>query len=191
VSPIAIVGLGNPGSEYSGTRHNAGYWLLDEFARKLDVSWKDKPRFHSKTAIASSFGKSLILVKSGNFMNCSGEYLKPLLDYHKCVHSETIVIHDDTAFTVGQLKLSCNRGHGGHNGVKDIIRAIGSDFVRFRLGVGMKKDSRMDLADHVLSRLTTQEVRILADKTDFFLCTLREVLDKGCAHAMNSVNQTT
>jgi PTH1 family peptidyl-tRNA hydrolase len=87
--------------------------------------------------------------------------------------------------------LSCNRGPGGHNGVKDIIRAIGSDFIRFRLGVGMKKDSRMDLADHVLSRLTIQEAQLFTEKTDFFLCTLREVLDKGCAYAMNSVNQTT
>ena len=156
----------------------------------MDVTWKEKPRFHSKVAIASSSGKSLILVKSGNFMNCSGEYIKPLLDYHKCIHSETIVIHDDTAFATGQIRLSYNRGHGGHNGVKDIIRAIGSDFIRFRLGVGMKKDSRMDLADHVLSRLTIQETRLLTEKKDFFIRTLREILDKGCAHAMNSVNQT-
>ena len=157
----------------------------------MDVTWKEKPRFHSKVAIASSFGKSLILIKSGNFMNCSGEYMKPLLDYHKCIHSETILIHDDTAFVTGQIRLSYNRGHGGHNGVKDIIRAIGSDFIRFRIGVGMKKDSRMDLADHVLSRLTIQETRLLTEKKDFFISTLCEILDKGCAHAMNSVNQTS
>ena len=101
------------------------------------------------------------------------------------------MIHDDTAFATGQIRLSHNRGHGGHNGVKDIMRAIGSDFIRFRLGVGVKKDSRMDLADHVLSRLTIQEARLLEEKKDFFLCTLREILDKGCAHAMNSVNQTS
>ena len=124
-------------------------------------------------------------------MNCSGEYLKPLLDYHKCIHSETIVIHDDTAFSTGQLRLSRNRGHGGHNGVRDIIRAIGSDFIRFRIGVGLKKDPRGALADHVLSRLTIEEARLLKEKTDFFLSTLREILDKGCAHAMNSVNQTS
>lgn len=191
MSPIAIVGLGNPGLEYSGTRHNAGFWLLDEFAEKLNVTWKQKPRFHCEMGFALSSAKSLILVKPNNFINCSGEYLKPLLDYHKCISSETIVIHDDIAFATGQIRLSRNRGHGGHNGVKDIIRTIGTDFIRLRIGVGARNDSRMDLADHVLSRLTTPEIRTLTNKLDFFLSTLRALLDKGCAHAMNSVNQTT
>jgi PTH1 family peptidyl-tRNA hydrolase len=84
------------------------------------------------------------------------------------------VIHDDTAIATGQIRLSCNRGHGGHNGVKDIIRAIGTDFIRFRLGVGMKKDSRMDLADHVLSRLTIQETRLLTEKKNFHKYIVRD-----------------
>ena len=188
--PIAIVGLGNPGSEYVGTRHNAGFWVIDEFARRMNATWKDKPCFHANVALAAAQGKSLVLVKPTTYMNCSGEYLKPLLGYHKCVPAETIVIHDDIAFPVGQVKLSRNRGDGGHNGVKDMIRAIGPDFVRLRVGVGAKRDSQMDLTDHVLGRLRPEEIRELEQNLDFFLDILREIVDMGSVHAMNSVNQT-
>ena len=188
--PIAIVGLGNPGSEYVGTRHNAGFWLVDKLVHRMNAAWKDKSRFHARVALVSAWGETLVLIKPTTFMNCSGEYLKPLLNYHKCILAETIVVHDDVAFPPGHVKLSRNRGDGGHNGVKDMIRAIGPNFIRFRLGVGAKQDFQMDLADHVLGRLRPEEIRDLEGNLDFFLDTLREIVDKGCAHAMNSVNQT-
>ncbi len=190
MSPIAIVGLGNPGEEYVGTRHNAGFWLVEQLAIQVGAEWKEKSRFHAHVSLVLAWGKHLALIKPTTYMNSSGEYLLPLLKYFKCIPAETIVVHDDIAFSPGHLKLSRNRGDGGHNGVKDMIRAIGPDFIRFRLGVGSKRDFRMDLTDHVLGRLRPQEMRDLEQNLDFFLNTMREIVDKGSAHAMNSVNKT-
>ena len=186
--PVAIVGLGNPGSQYIGTRHNVGFWFLDEVARSLSVSWRDKARYHASVAQVQAWGKKLVLVKPTTFMNSSGAFLGALLNYHQCPVSEMILAHDDVAFPVGQLKISRNRGNGGHNGVTDVIGAIGSNFIRFRLGVGQKKDARMDLTDHVLGRLTSEETKALEQNLDFLLASLRELVDKGCALAMNSIN---
>ena len=188
--PIAIVGLGNPGPRYAGTRHNVGFWFLDEVARIHSASWRDKALYHASVAQVSAWGKTLVLIKPKTFMNSSGSFLNALLNYHKCLASEMILAHDDVAFPVGQLKVSRNRGDGGHNGVADVIGAIGSNFIRFRLGVGMKKDARMDMTDHVLGRLNSEETRALEQNQDFLLASLRELVDKGCSLAMNSINHT-
>tara|TARA_A100001037_G_scaffold5017_1_gene4961 strand:+ start:1385 stop:1978 length:594 start_codon:yes stop_codon:yes gene_type:complete len=188
VPAIAIVGLGNPGTRFVGTRHNVGFWFLDEVVRSLSASWRDRVRYHASVAEVSAWGKKLILIKPTTYMNSSGSFLHALLKYHNCAVSEMILAHDDVAFPVGQLKISQNRGDGGHNGVADVIRAIGSNFIRFRLGVGPKKDIRMDLTDHVLGRLTSEETKALEQNLNFLLDSLGELVDKGCALAMNSIN---
>ncbi len=155
----------------------------------MGAMWKDKPRSHALVALGTSWERSFVFIKPLTFMNASGEFLKPLLAYHKCAAKEMIVIHDDVAFPPGHLKLSRNCGDGGHNGVKDVTRVVGPDFLRFRLGVGAKRDGRMDLADHVLGRLAPEELGELERNSDFFWDSLRLTVDKGCAHAMNAVNQ--
>ena len=155
----------------------------------MGAMWKDKPRSHALVALGTCWERSFVFIKPLTFMNASGEFLKPLLAYHKCAAKEMIVIHDDVAFPPGHLKLSRNCGDGGHNGVKDVTRVVGPDFVRFRLGVGAKRDGRMDLADHVLGRLAPEELGELERNSDFFWDSLRLTVDKGCTHAMNAVNQ--
>ena len=189
MSTIAIVGLGNPGSQYDGTRHNAGFWMLDELAGRNDCLWKKSRRFHSLTTpLKKKWSRPALLVKPLTFVNESGSYLKPLLKYHGCQVEETIVIHDDVAFEPGQLKISEEKGDGGHKGINDVIRNIGPHFVRFRLGVG-EKSPRMSMSAYVLGKFNPTEQAIMSANFVFFTEALQRIVDKGAAHAMNLSNK--
>ena len=146
-----IVGLGNPGREYETTRHNAGYWWLDELARLQNLSFKSESKFHGLAARGQLHGHEMLLLKPQTFMNVSGRAVGALAQFYKIAPAEMLVVHDELDLPPGVARLKMGGGHGGHNGLKDIIAHLGSkDFWRLRLGIGHPGD-RADVAGYVLN----------------------------------------
>ena len=188
MTTIAIMGLGNPGPQFASTRHNAGFWMLDQISSLNSCLWKESRRFHSLTTILREWERPALLIKPLSFVNKSGSYIKPLLKYHGCRAEEMVVVYDDIAFEPGQLKVSAEKGDGGHKGIRDVIREIGPSFVRFRLGIGKKHD-RMSMPAYVLSKFSCEEQAVMKDNFEFFAKVLQRIVDKGVTHAMNLSNK--
>ncbi len=148
-----IVGLGNPGPEYEGTRHNAGFWFIDHLARELGVSLRREGKFAGETARAQLGGHELRLLKPETFMNRSGQSVAALANFFKIPPQAILVAHDELDFEPGVVKLKQGGGHGGHNGLRDIIARLGNqrDFLRLRIGIGHPGDSRQ-VTGYVLGR---------------------------------------
>ena len=167
-----------------------GFWLVDALAEQESLTFKENKQFHAQVSQMQRKEKSFLLVKPTSYMNESGKFLSPLLSYFDCLPSDSIVVHDEIAFPLGQLKISKNIGAGGHNGVKSVISSIGSSFVRFRVGIGMKPHPEVKLADFVLSKLSKQEWTFLQTCKDRLSKALLHLLDHGEDATMNIVNQT-
>ena len=146
-----IVGLGNPGREYEATRHNTGYWWVDELARLQNLRFKNEAKFHGLTARGQLHGHEMLLLKPQTFMNVSGRAVGALAQFYKIAPAEILVVHDELDLPPGVARLKLGGGHGGHNGLKDIIAHLGSkDFWRLRLGIGHPGE-RTDVAGYVLN----------------------------------------
>ncbi|QDQ86548.1 aminoacyl-tRNA hydrolase [Alcaligenaceae bacterium SJ-26] len=132
-----LVGLGNPGSEYARTRHNAGFWLLDQAAADLGASFGMDRNFFGEVALARRGGERIHLLKPTTFMNRSGQAVGTMARFYKIQPEEVLVVHDELDLMPGQIKLKQGGGHAGHNGLKDIQAALGSPaFWRLRIGIG-------------------------------------------------------
>ena len=129
-----IVGLGNPGSEYARTRHNAGFWLLDEFARRHGAHFRNEPRHHAEVARARVGGEELWLVKPMSFMNRSGGPVHSVAGFYKVPVESILVAYDELDFPAGVVRLKQGGGAGGHNGMRDMIAQLGDPFWRLRIG---------------------------------------------------------
>lgn len=155
---LLIVGLGNIGKEYDGTRHNIGFAVLDHFAEKQGFpSWtvsKDRKCAETSMTIGSA---RVILCKPTTFMNLSGEALGAVQHYYKIANSSTLVVYDEADIDFGQIRTRKGGSAAGHNGVKSLIQHCGEDFGRVRIGVGPKKPAQIELADFVLSKLSKKE----------------------------------
>lgn len=132
----AIVGLGNPGSQYAATRHNVGWWLLDRVAARTGASFKTEKKVLGEVAQVSLAYHNLRLLRPATFMNESGQAVRRLLDFYKLETEQLLVLHDELDLPPGTNRLKTGGGHGGHNGLRDIIRHCGKDFVRLRIGIG-------------------------------------------------------
>jgi PTH1 family peptidyl-tRNA hydrolase len=149
-----IVGLGNPGAKYRGTRHNIGFAVLDELAARWQVSFESAP---VDALIAKVRGADeVLLAKPLTFMNASGEAVGALLRYYKIEIADLIVVVDDVQLPLGKIRARVRGSAGGHNGLKSIVAHVGDAFSRLRIGVG-RGDPRRDLADHVLTRFDADE----------------------------------
>ena len=184
-----IVGLGNVGDRYDGTRHNVGFYVLDALASKKDLSWAYDEK---REAFVSKFvygGFSIVLAKPTTLMNGSGSAVAKLCHFYKIHPTDVIVVYDDIAFDVGDFRMTSSEGTGGHNGVADVLNKIGGGFVRLRVGIGQKPIKQMDLKDHVISKFSQEEIDIL-DKImhEIFSC-LKLLLDKGIEYTMNFANR--
>ena len=157
-----IVGLGNPGKKYEGTRHNAGFAALDHVAEKWGMI-RDK---------------RVLLVKPQTFMNLSGDAVRKAADFYKVPPERIIVLFDDISLAPGRLRIRKTGSAGGHNGIKSIIGNIGQDFPRVKIGVGEKPRPEYDLADWVLSRLTQAEKKAVEARYDD-ICGALELMMKG------------
>jgi PTH1 family peptidyl-tRNA hydrolase len=189
VAQNAIIGLGNPGDCYQNTRHNIGFWLVDELAKSKGLTFHSKSKLNAETATLVMQEKSYLLVKPMTYMNESGRYLKSLLSYSNCTAKSAILIHDDITLPVGGLKISISRGAGGHNGVQSVMNALGNSLVRLRLGVGPNPNPFDSLAKYVLSAFNSEESNKLNDRKDYFMNALFKIVDDGVDSAMNLLNQ--
>lgn len=155
-----IAGLGNPGPEYSETRHNAGFWFVDACARKLGASLAPESRFFGEAARVRAEGGDVWLLKPLTFMNRSGQAVATLARFYKISPEEILVVHDELDLLPGEIRLKQGGGNGGHNGLKDLAAQLGSgDFWRLRLGIGHPRSLGVaqDVVDFVLHRPRSHE----------------------------------
>ena len=157
-----IAGLGNPGREYEGTRHNVGFMTLDALADKYNIDVREKA-FKGLIGKGMIEGNKVILVKPQTYMNLSGECIRQVMDYYKVDPSEFIVIYDDISLVPGGIRIRKKGSAGGHNGIKNIIAHLGSEvFPRIKIGVG-EKPPKYDLADYVLGHFTKAEPELMEE----------------------------
>jgi PTH1 family peptidyl-tRNA hydrolase len=188
MSIAVIAGLGNPGAEYFRTRHNLGFWLVEALAREAGAAFRAEPRFQAEVARADIAGCAVWLLKPLTFMNDSGASVGPFLRFHKLPPTALAVVHDDITLPLGRMKITVRGSAGGHHGIASILAHVGEDFARVKLGIGGKAHPEMNLADHVLSRLTPEEEAALAARQPDFLAALRLLITEGPDAAMNQVN---
>jgi len=160
-----IVGLGNPGAEYSETRHNAGFWFCERLARELGVSFSRESRFHGLAANARA--ENVWLLQPQTFMNRSGQSVQALMHFYRIQPAEMLVVHDELDIPPGQLRLKFGGGLGGHNGLKDITAHLGTqDYWRLRVGIGHPGD-RNEVTNYVLKpprREEAEEIEAALDR---------------------------
>jgi peptidyl-tRNA hydrolase, PTH1 family len=148
-----IVGLGNPGREYRETRHNVGFMVVDEIARRYALSWAQAPSQVPDAFIAKRYGtEPVLLAKPLTYMNLSGDAVAALMRYYEVPAEDSLIVVDEADLPFGKLRARARGSAGGHNGLKSIIERLGTtEFSRLRLGVGRGGDDRRKLSDHVLS----------------------------------------
>ena len=146
-----VAGLGNPGDKYSRTLHNAGFWFVDALTRKYGGEFRYDKKFDADVCRTAIRGADVWLVKPQAFMNLSGGPLRAVLDYYRLKPADMLVAHDEIDLPPGVVKLKLGGGHGGHNGIRDVIKHCGRDFVRLRLGVGHPGD-KARVTGHVLRK---------------------------------------
>jgi PTH1 family peptidyl-tRNA hydrolase len=182
-----VVGLGNPGGEYARTRHNAGWWLVDELAGRFSGSWRKDAREHTELARIDVAGTQLWLLKPTAFMNRSGGPVASVAKFYGVEPGEILVVHDDIDLPPGVARLKLGGGHGGHNGVRDVIAHLGADFWRLRLGVGHPGSKQLVL-DAVLDRPTQAEQQAIDEALSRALEIMPELLRSGAQKAMLSLH---
>lgn len=157
-----IVGLGNPGANYHSTRHNAGFWLVDDIARDHSIALRNETRFHGEVGKFNTSGKDIHLLKPTTFMNRSGQSVAALSKYFKITPEQILVLHDELDLEPGDNRLKKSGGHGGHNGLRDIINHIGKEFFRLRIGIGHPGD-RNQVVNYVLKNPSRDDLDKIAD----------------------------
>lgn len=158
-----IVGLGNPTPKYENTRHNAGFWFLDKVAEQFSISFSADQRFHGFVAKTMFELERVFLLKPQTYMNNSGRSVSALSRYYKIDPENILIVHDEIDFECGLARLKKDGGHGGHNGLRDIISQLQSrDFYRLRIGVG-HPGYRDQVVNHVLTLPSKQEIQGIHD----------------------------
>lgn len=183
-----VVGLGNPGKQYESTRHNMGFMALDKFAEMCKVDF-DHQKFNGIYAIVKdpSFPESLLIAKPETFMNLSGDFVRPLMDYYKIAPADLIVVYDDMALPPGKIRLRPAGSSGSHNGMRSIIASIKSEaFPRIRIGIGEPPHSGVDW---VLGKPSGEEKTLVEEGIENAAKAIRDALQKGFTYAMNHYNR--
>ena len=180
-----ICGLGNPGDEYAGTRHNTGFMVLDAFAKASNICFEDKR--YGFVAETSVKGRKIILLKPTTFMNLSGNavryWLKENIDQRRL-----LVVSDDVALPLGEFRLKGNGSNGGHNGLGHIIQLIGQDFARLRVGIG-NDYPRGGQIDWVLGHYSAQDMEVLQPTIDMAVDIIKSFVLQGIDNTMNQFNK--
>jgi peptidyl-tRNA hydrolase, PTH1 family len=185
-----IVGLGNPGREYRETRHNVGFMVVDEIARRYALSWAQAPSQVPDAFIAKRYGtEPVLLAKPLTYMNLSGDAVAALMRYYEVPAEDSLIVVDEADLPFGKLRARARGSAGGHNGLKSIIERLGTtEFSRLRLGVGRGGDDRRKLSDHVLSIFERSEraelelfITRAADAAEMFAA-------EGILRVMNTYN---
>lgn len=181
-----IVGLGNPGKEYEGTRHNCGFITLDVLADKLQVEI-NQSKFKGLYVKTKYAGEDIILLKPQTYMNLSGESVIQFMNFFKIDKQDILVVYDDLDMPVGKLRLRTSGSAGGHNGIKSIIHHIGGqDFNRIRIGID--RHPYIKVVDYVLGRFTKEEQANIIEGIDKASDAILMYIEKGFVSAMNQYN---
>jgi PTH1 family peptidyl-tRNA hydrolase len=186
--PFLIIGLGNPGSRYSETRHNAGFWFLDRVAADCGARLRAQARLQAEVARVDLHGHDCLLVKPTTFMNHSGQAVRAVMDYYRVNVDSLLVAYDELDLPPGVARLKQGGGHGGHNGLRDIFRHVADhDFIRLRIGIGHPGDKDAVTA-YVLGRATAQQERLMRDAIDAACGVLPTLLKNDHAGAMKALH---
>jgi PTH1 family peptidyl-tRNA hydrolase len=179
-----VVGLGNPGSKYEGTRHNAGFDVLRELLRRVGQTTRNK--FQGEFAKGVLANQSVGLLLPQTYMNRSGDAVRPAVDFFGVDPTDVIVVHDELDLALGRIKVKQGGGHGGHNGLRSIASHIGSDFVRVRCGIGRPPGG--NVTNYVLGRFSGEDREWASQMTDLGSDAVEEIVRSGIVAAMNKYN---
>lgn len=152
-----IIGLGNPGVEYTNTRHNTGFAIVDHIVSEYGETWQNKSKFKAHIAELTFDARPVLFLKPQTFYNDSGESVRAIKDFYKISNKDTLIIHDELALPFGSIRTRIGGSDAGNNGVKSINAHIGEDYARIRVGVYNELRDRQDDADFVLSKFTKAE----------------------------------
>lgn len=192
-APWLLVGLGNPGPKYARNRHNVGFMAVERWLDRHGTpgadGWREK--FHGEfSSVSGAWGRCVVL-KPLTFMNVSGKSVGAACTFFRVPPQKVIVLHDELDFAFGRLAIKKGGGHGGHNGLRDIVSVLGSkDFLRIRMGIGRPPRGNMDVAAWVLKDFAADQVTDLADLVDRAEEAATAVMTRGVGPAMNEINQT-
>ena len=189
MEPFALlVGLGNPGTRYAQTRHNAGFWFAEAAARRLNLQFRFEKRFQGRVAEGDWRGDRLRLLEPDTYMNHSGRAVAALAGFFKIPVARILIAHDEIDLPPGSVRLKTGGGHGGHNGLRDVIAHLGSpDFTRLRIGVGHPGLSD-EVVDYVLERPGKSEQAGIEAAIDAACEVLPDILDGDLARAMQALH---
>jgi len=185
-----IAGLGNPEERYAQTLHNAGFWFVDELARRAGSRFRYEKRFDSEVCKVAISGSELWLIKPQSYMNLSGGPIRSMLDYYRLTTSELLVAHDEIDLPPGTVRLKKGGGHGGHNGMRDVIQHCGQDFMRLRLGVGHpgQKDK---VTGYVLKRASGDVESAVLQNVDEAAGVMTMLVEDGLNAAMKQLHTSS
>ncbi|HTD64984.1 MAG TPA: aminoacyl-tRNA hydrolase [Candidatus Limnocylindria bacterium] len=184
-----VVGLGNPGAGYARTRHNAGFLVVEELARRASASWNLEKKFEARVAKADRAGRKMLFAQPQTFMNASGEAVGALMNFYRVPVGQLLVIVDDADLPFGEIRLRAKGSSGGHHGLESIEKHIGSrEFARLKVGIGRTQDGRREITNYVLGKFNADEAKLLekvlrraADQTECWC-------EHGVEKAMNQFN---
>jgi PTH1 family peptidyl-tRNA hydrolase len=182
-----IVGLGNPGDQYAKTRHNAGFWLLDRIASHFNLEFRPQSKFRGNLAELLYAGRKVFLLKPTTFMNLSGQSVAAVANFYRIPLKNILIVHDDLDLPVGGVKLKLGGGHGGHNGLRDLIALGSREFWRLRIGIDHPGD-RDDVIDYVLKNPSKADRQIIDTVLDRCMDVLELMLDGQMEKAMHQLH---
>jgi peptidyl-tRNA hydrolase, PTH1 family len=182
-----IVGLGNPGSEYAQTRHNAGFWFVERLAQAYGISLKADPKFHGISGRGNIEGQDVRLLLPTTFMNLSGKSVVPFAKFYQIAPEAMLIAHDELDMNPGVIRLKTGGGHGGHNGLRDIVPHTGPNFHRLRIGIG-HPGSKDRVSGHVLGKAPSSEQGLMDDAIAHALSRSKLLVNGDIQQAMNQIN---
>ena len=183
-----VAGLGNPGAKYEQTRHNAGFWFVDELARRCSTQFRSESKYKSDVARCTVDGKDCRLQKPMDFMNRSGQSVAALAGFYRIPRNAILVVHDDLDLPCGTVKLKKGGGHGGHNGLRDLISHLGgNDFLRLRIGIG-HPGHRDDVVDYVLKNASREDRDLIDRAIDETLRVMPQIIAGDIEAAMKELH---
>lgn len=183
-----IIGLGNPGKQYVDTRHNAGAWWVEKVANDANATLKLQSKFSAYLADANINGQKLILAIPTTYMNESGNAVQKIAKFYKILPENILIAHDELDLEPGVIRLKQGGGHGGHNGLRDIIPKLGSpDFVRLRVGIG-HPGNKHQVSNYVLHAPGKTEMQDILDACDRAIYQLNDIVTGNIAAAMNNLH---
>ena len=186
----AIAGLGNPEERHARTLHNAGFWFVDELARRAGAEFRYEKRFDAEICRIQLSDNDVWLIKPQSYMNLSGGPVRGVLEYYRLAVSDLLVAHDEIDLPPGTVRLKKGGGHGGHNGLRDIIKHAGSDFMRLRIGVGHPGHKDL-VTDYVRKRASAEVEQAMRRNIDDAADVVPTLVGDGIEAAMTRLHTTT